>query len=304
MAAGYPVGADAGERVYGAATTAAVRAFQRDRGLRVDGFLGHQTWSALVEAGYRPGERLLYHSQPMLRGDDVADLQRRLGDLGFDGGRVDGIFGPDTLRAVVDFQRNAGLVADGIVGPVTMQALQRLRSRGEGNPVAGVREREALRSRSATVHGRRVAVGEEGGLDALARTVERALSHAGASPTVLHHPDPGQLAQLANAIGADAYIGLSLDPELNGVATAFYAGHGYESPGGRQLAALVQAELTTTLAVPDLGVAGMAVPVLRETRMPAVVCSIGPPRVLVEGAVDVANALTRGYLAWSEAPCT
>ena len=48
-----------------------------------------QTWSALVEAGRRLGDRFLYRRTPMLRGDDVAELQQRLSALGFDraGGR-------------------------------------------------------------------------------------------------------------------------------------------------------------------------------------------------------------------------
>ena len=45
----------------------------------------------------------------MQRGDDVADLQQRLSTLGFDTGRVDGIFGDRTSRALAEFQRNAGL---------------------------------------------------------------------------------------------------------------------------------------------------------------------------------------------------
>ena len=52
----------------------------------------------------------------MLRGDDVAELQQRLCTLGFDTGRVDGIFGDATVRALGEFQRNAGLPVDGIVG--------------------------------------------------------------------------------------------------------------------------------------------------------------------------------------------
>lgn len=62
----------------------------------------------------------------MLRGDDVADLQHRLNALGFDAGREDGIFGPDTSRALQDFQRNAGLAPDGIGGPEAVEALLRL----------------------------------------------------------------------------------------------------------------------------------------------------------------------------------
>ena len=48
----------------------------------------------------------------MLRGDDVAELQQRLGALGFDAGRVDGIFGAETATALEALQRNAGLPTD------------------------------------------------------------------------------------------------------------------------------------------------------------------------------------------------
>ncbi|MFO0560845.1 MAG: peptidoglycan-binding domain-containing protein [Polyangiales bacterium] len=56
------------------------------------------------------------------RGDSVRDLQQALVDAGYDI-EVDGIFGEDTESAVVDFQSNNGLDADGIVGPRTWRAL-------------------------------------------------------------------------------------------------------------------------------------------------------------------------------------
>ena len=74
---------------------------------------GPQTWNALVDAGWQLGDRLLYERSPMLRGDDVADLQVRLGGLGFLDDRVDAILGPRTRRALEDFQRNSGLTVDG-----------------------------------------------------------------------------------------------------------------------------------------------------------------------------------------------
>ena len=72
---------------------------------------------ALVEAGWRLGDRLLVLAAPQLRGDDIAELQDALNQLGFDCGRPDGIFGPATVRALEDFQRNGGLTPDGICGP-------------------------------------------------------------------------------------------------------------------------------------------------------------------------------------------
>ena len=69
---------------YDDATRSAVRTFQERRGLRVDGICGPETWGALIESGFHLGDRLLYISGDMLRGDDVADLQRQLNALGFD----------------------------------------------------------------------------------------------------------------------------------------------------------------------------------------------------------------------------
>jgi hypothetical protein len=53
----------------------------------------------------------------------VADLQRALGALGLYSQPVDGVFGDSTGAAVLAFQQNQGLVADGIAGPSTVQAL-------------------------------------------------------------------------------------------------------------------------------------------------------------------------------------
>ena len=82
--------------VFGDATYTSVSEFQTSRGIPVDGIVGSETWRSLVEAGYRLGDRMVYHRVPMMRGDDVAELQARLNSLGFDTGKVDGIFGPDS----------------------------------------------------------------------------------------------------------------------------------------------------------------------------------------------------------------
>src|SRR2546423_15703992 len=63
---------------FGPGTEAAVRAFQQQRGLVVDGLCGRQTWATLVESGFSPGGRTLYFRQPMLGGDDATGLQRHL----------------------------------------------------------------------------------------------------------------------------------------------------------------------------------------------------------------------------------
>lgn len=271
---------------YGPATEDAVRRFQSDRGLRVDGTCGRQTWSALVDAGWRLGDRLLYERAAMLRGDDVADLQARLGGLGFLDDRVDGILGPRTRRALEDFQRNSGLTVDGICGPETIAELVRLGARTPVAVKAAVVERERLRAAPRHLAGQQVLVGDLGGVGALAAAVERALHAAGATVTVTSHPDGSAHAQEANALGADLYIGLTVGDT---VRCAYYASDGFTSEGGQRLASLLAAGLGDVDGLGDVAAAGMRLAVLRETRMPAVVCELAPARAVVEHAPALAT---------------
>ena len=60
------------------------------------------------------------------RGPDVRLLQSILNRIGYTAGTVDGVFGGQTYQAVLAFQRNNGLTADGVVGPATWNVLERL----------------------------------------------------------------------------------------------------------------------------------------------------------------------------------
>ena len=57
--------------------------------------------------------------------EQVRSIQQWLVELGLSPGAVDGIFGDWTEKAVIRFQEDAGIYADGIVGPVTMDALEK-----------------------------------------------------------------------------------------------------------------------------------------------------------------------------------
>lgn len=56
---------------------------------------------------------------------DVWDLQYRLQLLGYYPNALDGIYGDGTARAVRQFQRDYGLSADGVAGPVTWAKLKK-----------------------------------------------------------------------------------------------------------------------------------------------------------------------------------
>ena len=273
----------------------AVREFQQDHQLVVDGLIGEDTWQALVEAGHTLGDRIVYLRLPHYRGDDVRSLQRWLNLLGIDAGREDGIFGERTDRAVREFQRNVGLPGDGIVGPGTLSSLTRLRPVGPGPGRATVREGEALRRMSATLEGARIAVdaghgGEDEGMvgptglteaeaaSALALAFHDALAAREAEPFLLRTdavaPAAGERATMANEGGAEVLVSLHLnsdpDPAAGGASCYYYGRGGYASQAGQRLAELILDELVRSLGLEDRLAHPKALPLLRETRMPAV----------------------------------
>ena len=106
--------------MFGPATEAAVKAFQTGKGVTADGIMSAQTWSALIIQVKKGG------SGDAVRGVQE-EFQFRAGEPG-KGLKVDGIFGPQTDSTVRGFQHALSLdvpsfVVDGIVGPLTWQAL-------------------------------------------------------------------------------------------------------------------------------------------------------------------------------------
>lgn len=113
---------------YGGATDAAVRAFQKNTpGLWSDGIAGPDTLNALYSSGAArastPAASIGVTLKKGMDGGSVRALQNRLKSLGYLSGSVDGDFGEATEAAVIAFQKNNGLTADGHAGTTTLNVL-------------------------------------------------------------------------------------------------------------------------------------------------------------------------------------
>lgn len=97
---------------FGPATESAVRAVQSSRNLTADGVVGPKTWTSIVVTR-RQGDN----------GDAVRGIQRSLSSKHGIATTVDGNFGAGTNTSVRTFQSRKKLVVDGVVGPLSWQAL-------------------------------------------------------------------------------------------------------------------------------------------------------------------------------------
>jgi N-acetylmuramoyl-L-alanine amidase len=281
---------------YDAATELAVRHFQQNRGLSVDGRVGEETYRALNEARWSLGDRLLrYDPERPLRGDDVINLQERVHELGYDAGPVDGVFGPETEVGLRSFQRDYGLTADGTCGPATMRALRQLGRKVTGGRPQLLRQSASLVESGPHLIGRRIVVdpghgGPETGyvegettesdlVFDLASRIEGRLAAAGATVYLTRgrdqNPSPAERTAFANDARADLFVALHIDAHSSeharGVAGYYYGtGSGASSTVGEEFADLARREVVARTGLLDLGSHAKTWDLLRMTRMPAV----------------------------------
>lgn len=282
-------------------TEHAVRSFQQRRGLITDGICGPATYRSLRGASFHLGSRpLAYLMSSQVTGDDVFTLQERLTELGYDAGRPDGIFGQHTEQALRSFQRDYGLVTDGICGAATVRALSQLSPRASGGRPVLLREQERVRQAGPRLRGKRIVIdpghgGDDHGVEVegvresdvawdLARRLEGRMKATGMEALISrgpqHGPTEAERAAFANDAGADLFLSLHCDknpsPAAQGVASFhFGTGNGATSTVGELLAGYIQRELVARTGLRDCRSHPKTWEILRLTRCPAVRLEIG-----------------------------
>ena len=133
-------------------------------------------------------------------------------------------------------------------------------------------------------------LGQYGGLGALVRSVTHELRSNGARVVAIDELDPSRQAAAANRYEASVYVGF--EPQAAPAATvAYYSTDGFTSAGGQSLAQRLAGSLTATGTLGEATTAGMRLTVLRETRMTAVVCSLGPVKRIADAAGTIGEAV-------------
>lgn len=103
-------------------TRSAVKAFQKDYGLKVSGYVDKKTWVELnktYEKELLPFEKI-----------SIKKIQTALKNAGFDPGPIDGKSGPKTKKAIKEFQELKGLTQDREIGPKAWEELREYLLRG------------------------------------------------------------------------------------------------------------------------------------------------------------------------------
>lgn len=293
---GYNIGTDGVDGLFGRETLAAILHFQQARGLLADGIVAENTWCELVETGYKPGERLLYLRVPPFRGDDVLDLQRSLNLLGFNAGPEDGIFGPQTEKAVIDFQKNSGFIVDGMVDNSVLRAMSKVTREGEPHSLEGkIPDRNGGYAGGRKLAEIAVAIDpghggdDDGSISAsgikekdlnmdVARDVAEMLKKEGAR-VVMTRTEDRQLPlyerpEVANHANANLFLSIHQNSNSShlaqGAAAYYFCRQGYFSEAGRMLAQQIVDQMAAELDVPALPAQGRNYAVLRETEMTAI----------------------------------
>lgn len=265
----------------------AVKEFQQSRGLTVSGVVDSITLRVLDEARWKLGDRVLTYIEPVMRGDDIATLQSQLSEMGFNCGRVDGIFGKDTEEAVREFQKSVGVKVDGRCGPATIMSLLRLKKVVSGGAPIQLRDAVNRAERGPALAGKVIVIdpSESSAIFDLAQRLEGRLVALGVNVyltrSISSSPSEAESIHLANMANADLVISIHQDSYPNekaqGVATYYYGSdsHGVHSIVGERFATLAQREICARTDLLNCRIHAKTWDLLRLTKSPTVRVELG-----------------------------
>ncbi|WP_298787581.1 peptidoglycan-binding protein [uncultured Marinococcus sp.] len=286
---------------FGPQTEAAVKEFQRDHDLYVDGVAGPKTLAKISEVlstkgsddeasdddASDVGDPGNYGSISIMKvgttHDGVVQLKLDLEALGFMSvSNPSNQFDSSTAQAVKDFQRSENLAVDGVAGPNTMKALRAALNVDETYP-----SESAVAGKTIVVdagHGDHDPGAQGNGLKEKDINLETSkylaskLRAAGANVVMTRESDKylslSQRSSIANNAGADAFISIHTNAGGgHGIETYWYSK--YEGAESKELAEEIQSGIIRETSGRSRGVKQGNFHVIRETKVPSVLVEVG-----------------------------
>jgi N-acetylmuramoyl-L-alanine amidase len=228
-------------------------------------------------------------------------LQQRLIQLGFNCGKIDGVFGIKTEVAVKEFQKSVGVFVDGKCGPSTLIALMRLVKTVSGGAPGVLRESAKHAVRSPALANKVIVIDPSWGGEFtgesnngvveseivfdLAQRLEGRLLALGVNVVLTrsakNSPLEKERIETANSVNADLVIALKVDSYKNekasGVATYYYGRDDKKihSVVGERFANLMQREICARTDLLNCRTHAKSWDLLRLTVAPTVRVDLG-----------------------------
>lgn len=286
---------EAGKAVFDENLQEAVKVFQQQNGLLATGIVDATTWRLLKGAVHSLGSRVIYYRpEDEYYGKDVLDLQTKLHDLGFYYQKLDARFGKATEEALCNYQHEFGLKVDGVLGPVTCNALGYLDGLTiNSGSLQAIQTDEYLRAKGPLLKGKVIAINPSAVFtssnlaedtlalaaqyltDITSKLIEK-MQSLGITTKLLNEATAvlpaTDIAHKANQSGADILISLHTayypTPKPNGISSFYFgSSNGLVSVSGEKLARLIQRELATRTPLNDNRYHGRTWEVLRLAKM-------------------------------------
>jgi N-acetylmuramoyl-L-alanine amidase len=293
---GYNLGEFEIDGILGPQTINAIKKFQQERGLLSSGMVDEETWQELVDAGYKTGDRFLYLKNPPFRGDDVKMLQFWLKSLGFYLYNENGIFSESTRRALIEFQKNMNIPADGVLGKETLQnliSLKRIINSHKTSNFPQIRQynddRTFEKIKVIFDFGENFENGTESTkfyrdkiyiCKSIANFCKDILNRQGVESLLTVNENENMSLFLfdrvnyANKSNSDILVSLNLsystDEDANGSSCFYFQGVRSYSIPGKNIANLIQDKFVTDLNILDCRVHGANYAILKETTMTSI----------------------------------
>ena len=191
-------------------------------------------------------------------------MQVRLSQLGFNPGRIDGLFGPLLHEALSDFQRNCEIPVDGTLTRRTLFELERVTPSATDRTLIS----EVTEMTESPTAGPLILWGKT---DLAVQVVAR-------STYVRGHDTAATIDLLpaaANDLDASGVLVFEETDGVEGIHLAYWSNYRSYSRRGEQLASQLAAAISRSPVHVRIHVEGMGLPVLRETRMTTLVLRHG-----------------------------